>query len=58
MTETKLKAAPQSRRSGRKSFLSALVSKRDSDGRIISRTTPDCDLDYREVLAAIHRPSR
>ena len=35
MTETKLKMAPQARRSSRMSFLAALVSRRDGSGRLI-----------------------
>ena len=58
MTETELKTAPQPRRSSRKSFLMTLVSKRDSGERTEQRESADLELEYREVLAAIHRPSR
>jgi len=58
MTETKFRTAPQARRSSRMSFLTALVSKRDTSGRIIWRDAADLDPEYREVLDAIHRPSR
>jgi hypothetical protein len=58
MTETKLKTAPQARRSSRMSFLTALVSRRDSSGRLIPRGTAELDPEYRDVLDAIHRPSR
>ena len=58
MTDTELKTAPQGRRSSRMSFLTALVSRRDSSGRLIARDAADLDPEYREVLDAIHRPSR
>jgi hypothetical protein len=40
------------------SFLAALVSRRDSTGRLIQRDAAAPDPEYREVLDAIHRPSR
>jgi signal recognition particle subunit SEC65 len=40
------------------SFLAALVSRRDATGRIIPRDAAILDPEYREVLDAIHRPSR
>jgi hypothetical protein len=58
MTVTKLKMAPQERRPSRMSFLTALVSRRDSTGRILQRDAANLDSAYREVLDAIHRPSR
>jgi hypothetical protein len=58
MTETKLKTAPQARRSNRMSFLTALVSRRDPAGRLIARDAAELDPEYREVLDAIHRPSK
>jgi signal recognition particle subunit SEC65 len=39
------------------SFLTALVSRRDSTGRTIPRDAANLDPEYREVLDAIHRPS-
>jgi hypothetical protein len=58
MTDTKLTTAPQVRRSSRMSFLAALVSRRDLTGRIVPRDASNLDLEYREVLDAIHRPSK
>jgi hypothetical protein len=58
MTDTKLKTAPQARRSSRMSFLTALVSRRESTGRLIARDAANLDPEYREVLDAIHRPSK
>jgi hypothetical protein len=58
MTETKSQEAPRSRRSTRRSFLTALVAKHDPIGRIVQRDTAGLDPEYREVLDAIHRPSR
>jgi hypothetical protein len=58
MTGTELKTAPQPRRASRKSFLTALVSKRDSGDRTRQSEADALELEYREVLAAIHRPSR
>ena len=57
MTDTKVTTAPRARRSNRMSFLTALVLKRDATGRI-QRDATDLDPEYREVLDAIHRPSR
>jgi hypothetical protein len=58
MTETRLKTAPEARRTSRLSFLTALVSRRDPNGRSIQRDVAHLDPQYREVLDAIHRPSR
>jgi hypothetical protein len=58
MTDTKPTTAPQARRSGRISFLAALVSRRDSNGRIVARDASNLDPEYRQVLDAIHRPSK
>jgi hypothetical protein len=58
MTKTELKTAPQERRFNKKSFLTALVSRRELTGRIMQRDAAHLDPEYREVLDAIHRPSR
>jgi hypothetical protein len=58
MTDPKLQSAPQARRASRMSVLSALVSRRDPISRILPRDSAKLDPDYREVLDAIHRPSR
>jgi hypothetical protein len=58
MTETTIKTEPRVRRSNRISFLAGLVSRRESGGRIIERHVASFDPEYREVLEAIHRPSK
>jgi hypothetical protein len=58
MTETTIRTEPRVQRSNRMSFLAGLVSRRDSSGRIIQRDVATLDPEYREVLEAIHRPSK
>jgi len=58
MTATTIKTEPRARRSNRMSFLAGLVSRRDLSGRILQRDLATLDPEYREVLEAIHRPSK
>lgn len=58
MTETTIGRESRVRRSNRMSFFAGLVSRRDPSGRIIQRDVATYDPEYREVLEAIHRPSK